>query len=108
MRAIGRYCHRRSSRRSPGSQTRSVRTCQGLRPRRAIDIAIRLASYQAQWIRQHRWHPTQVIEEHENGALTLKMKVGALDAIKRLVIGFGSEAQVIEPQGLGRCKSPEQ
>jgi len=30
------------------------------------------------------------------------MKVGALDAAKRLVIGFGSEAQVIEPQGLGR------
>ena len=64
------------------------------------DISIRFTPYQAQWIREHRWHPTQVIEEHENGALTLKMKVGALEAVKRWVMRYGSEAQVLEPQEL--------
>lgn len=34
MRAAGHYGHRRSSWRSPGSRARSVRACQGLRPRR--------------------------------------------------------------------------
>jgi proteasome accessory factor B len=64
------------------------------------DITIRFTPYQAQWIREHRWHPTQVIEKHQNGALTLKMKVGALEAVKRWVMRYGSEAQVLEPQEL--------
>jgi len=34
MRAVSAYRHRRSSWRSPGSRARSVRACQGLRPRR--------------------------------------------------------------------------
>lgn len=34
MRAVGHYRRRRSDWRSPGSRARSVRACQGLRPRR--------------------------------------------------------------------------
>ena len=34
MRAVGSYCRRRSSWRSPGFRAKSVHACQGLRPRR--------------------------------------------------------------------------
>ena len=64
------------------------------------DVSIRFTPYQAQWIREHRWHPSQVIVEHEHGGLTLTMKVGALEAIKRWVMRYGSEAEVLEPQEL--------
>lgn len=64
------------------------------------DVAIRFTPYQSQWIREHRWHPTQVIEEHRNGGLTLRMRVGALDAIRRWIMRYGSEAEVLEPQEL--------
>ncbi|HWR00599.1 MAG TPA: WYL domain-containing protein, partial [Chlorobaculum sp.] len=37
------------------------------------DISIRFTPYQSQWIREHRWHPTQQIEEHEDGSLTLRL-----------------------------------
>lgn len=64
------------------------------------EVAIRFTPYQAQWIREHRWHPTQTVEEHENGGLTLRMRVGALDAIRRWVMRYGSEAVVLEPREL--------
>ncbi len=63
-------------------------------------VSIRFTPYQAQWIREHRWHPTQSVAEHENGGLTLTMKVGALEAIRRWIMRYGSEAEVLEPQEL--------
>ena len=63
-------------------------------------VSIRFTPYQAQWIREHRWHPTQRVVEHENGGLTLTMEVGALEAIKRWIMRYGSEAEVLEPQEL--------
>jgi len=66
----------------------------------AYDVVIRFTPYQAQWIREHRWHPTQQIDEHENGSITLHMKVSALDAVKRWVMRYGKEAEVLEPEEL--------
>ena len=63
-------------------------------------VSISFTPYQAQWIREHTWHPTQTIEERNDGSLILNMKVGALDAIKRWVMRYGSEAEVLEPQEL--------
>ncbi|HWQ26322.1 MAG TPA: WYL domain-containing protein [Chlorobaculum sp.] len=64
------------------------------------DVTIRFTPYQAQWIREHRWHSTQKIEEHTDGSLILKMQVGALEAVKRWVMRYGSEAEALEPQEL--------
>lgn len=61
------------------------------------DIVIRFTPYQAQWIREHRWHPSQSIEEHRDGSLTLTFCVGALDAVKRWVMRYGSQAEVLAP-----------
>lgn len=63
-------------------------------------IAIRFTPYQSQWIKEHRWHPTQQIEEREDGSITLHMKVSALDAVKRWVMRYGKEAEVLEPEEL--------
>lgn len=63
-------------------------------------IVIRFTPYQSQWIKEHRWHPTQQIEEHEDGSITLYMKVSALDAVKRWVMRYGKEAEVVEPEEL--------
>jgi len=63
-------------------------------------IAICFTPYQSQWIKEHRWHPTQQIEEHEDGSITLHMNVSALDAVKRWVMRYGKEAEVLEPEEL--------
>jgi predicted DNA-binding transcriptional regulator YafY len=64
------------------------------------DIAIRFTPYQSQWIREHRWHSTQQIEEHDDGSVTLNLTVGALDAVKRWVMRYGAQAEVLEPREL--------
>jgi predicted DNA-binding transcriptional regulator YafY len=64
------------------------------------DITVRFTPYQSQWIRERRWHPTQSIQEHEDGSLTLTLNVGALDAVKRWIMHYGAEAEVLEPEEL--------
>ena len=64
------------------------------------NVAIRFSPFQSQWIREHQWHSSQKIEEFKDGSLILKMQVGALDAVKRWVMRYGSEAEVLEPQEL--------
>ena len=67
---------------------------------RIHDVSIRFTAYQAQWIQEHRWHATQQIEEHEDGSVVLKMRVGALDAVLHWVMRYGKEAEVLEPAEL--------
>jgi proteasome accessory factor B len=64
------------------------------------DVAIRFTPYQSQWIREHRWHPSQKIDEHDDGSLTLNLTVSALDAVKRWVMRYGAHAEVLEPPEL--------
>ena len=45
-------------------------------------------------------HPTQSIDERNVGSLVLKLKAGALDGVKRWVMRFGTEAEVLSPREL--------
>ncbi len=64
------------------------------------DIAVKFTPYQSQWIREHRWHDSQQIEEHDDGSLTLRFTVTALDAVKRWVMRYGAQAEVLQPSEL--------
>ncbi|EKQ67002.1 putative transcriptional regulator [Leptolyngbyaceae cyanobacterium JSC-12] len=54
----------------------------------------------APYIRERRWHPTQEIQEHSDGSLTLRMVVRGLNDLKRWVLGYGKGAIVREPPEL--------
>jgi predicted DNA-binding transcriptional regulator YafY len=54
-------------------------------------------SYQARYMRGREWHPTQKMEEHDDGSLTLSFQTGAVDEVKRWVLGFGGHARVLAP-----------
>ena len=64
------------------------------------NIVIRFDEYQARWIRERQWHPSQQIEELPSGELILRLRVGGLGEVKRWVMGYGSHAQVLEPESL--------
>lgn len=64
------------------------------------EVSIRFSAYQAPWIRERQWHPTQRIELLEDGGLIVRFHVSGLDAIKRWVMRYGKEAEVLEPQKL--------
>ncbi|MDA0865389.1 MAG: WYL domain-containing protein [Cyanobacteria bacterium] len=54
----------------------------------------------APYIRERRWHPTQQIEEHGDGSLTLRLVVRGLNEVKRWVLFYGKGARVLGPPAL--------
>ena len=65
-----------------------------------FSVAIWFNSSSAPFIRERRWHVTQEITEHQDGSLTLHMITEGLNVLKRLVLGYGKEAKVLEPPEL--------
>lgn len=70
------------------------------RGNQSFSVAIWFDPATAPFIRERRWHPTQDIEEHPDGSLTLQMEVPGLNDIKRWVLGYGKGAVVKAPPEL--------
>lgn len=66
----------------------------------AADVAIRFDADWARRIRERVWHPSQVIEEHPDGALTLRMTVEGLPLVASWVLGFAGHAVPLSPPRL--------
>ena len=62
-----------------------------------IDVKIRFSKRVADYIRERAWHPTQEIVKHDDGDVILSMTVNHLLELKRWVLSWGDEAQVLEP-----------
>lgn len=69
---------------------------------RPANVAIRFAQRQARWIRERSWHRTQRIQERLDGGCVLRMRVAVTSELKRWVMQFGDEAEVLGPRGLRR------
>ena len=64
------------------------------------EVKVRFSPAQAPYIKERTWHPSQQIETEDDGSIVLTMYVADLDEVKRWLIGFGAEAQVLEPDEL--------
>lgn len=74
----------------------------------AQDIAIRFDAYQARWIREREWHPTQEpLEELPDGSVILRFRSGGINEIKRWVMQWGSHAEVLQPAELREAVEQE-
>jgi predicted DNA-binding transcriptional regulator YafY len=65
-----------------------------------VPVTIWFDASTAPYIRERRWHPTQEIQEHPDGSLTLHLVVGGLCELKRWILGYGKGAVVREPPEL--------
>jgi predicted DNA-binding transcriptional regulator YafY len=70
-------------------------------------VAVRFAPRQARWIRERRWHKSARVQEELNGGLVLHLKIAETTEIKRWVLQFGSEAEVLKPASLRRAVAEE-
>ncbi|WP_448527312.1 helix-turn-helix transcriptional regulator [Parathermosynechococcus lividus] len=61
----------------------------------------------APYIRERRWHPTQQIEEHADGSLTLRFVARGLNEVKRWVLFYGRGARVLKPPALVKMVKEE-
>lgn len=65
------------------------------------EVEILFDQYQARWIRERsQFHTTEERAEQPDGSLLLRMKVTALDGVKRFVMQYGAHATVIKPKEL--------
>ena len=69
---------------------------------RPVNVSIWFDPYQARWIRERRWHPTQTLDLQDDGSLTLHFKVTGLDEVARWVLSYGEHAIVLRPARLRR------
>jgi len=63
-------------------------------------VEIWFSAQSAPFVRERRWHPTQVIHENPDGSLVLQMTVRGMNDVKRWVLGYGQEAVVKSPPEL--------
>ena len=54
----------------------------------------------ARYIRDRLWHPSQKLRELPDGRLELIMRVADTLEVRRWILGYGPEAEVVEPAGL--------
>lgn len=72
-----------------------------------VTARIKFSPYQAQWIREKRWHPTQTIEELPDGSLILTLTVRGISDLKRWVLKYGAGAEVLSPAELRQAVAEE-
>jgi predicted DNA-binding transcriptional regulator YafY len=54
----------------------------------------------ARYIRDRLWHPTQKIRELPDGRLEMTLRVADTLEVRRFILGYGGQAEVVEPQSL--------
>lgn len=64
------------------------------------EIVVLVSSPTAPYVRERQWHPSQQVEEHPDGALTLRFQTGALAAVHRWVLYYGAGVEVLAPPAL--------
>ena len=74
---------------------------------KAVAVSVRFAARQARWIRERRWHKSARVQEQLDGGLVLHLQVAETSEIKRWVLQFGSEAEILRPASLRRAVAQE-
>lgn len=64
------------------------------------DVVLRLSPRWKTYARSHRWHSSQQVSEDGVGRVLVRMRVRTCSEFEAFVLGFGGEAEVVEPAGL--------
>ena len=65
-----------------------------------VEVVVRFDAYQARWIRERRFHPSQQLEEQADGGVVLRMWTSGLGEVRRWVMQYGGHAEVLAPAAL--------
>jgi len=63
-------------------------------------VVLRFTPFRARWVRHQRWHRDQEMEEHPDGALTLRFPVSHFPEVKMEILKFGADCEVLAPETL--------
>jgi len=63
-------------------------------------VVLRFTPFRARWVRHQRWHRDQEMEEHADGALTLRFPVSHFPEVRMEILKFGADCEVLAPPTL--------
>lgn len=63
-------------------------------------VKLKFSPYQARYIKERVWHPTQTMKENKDGSVVLSFSVKGLSDVKSWVLYHGSEVEVLQPKEL--------
>ena len=63
-------------------------------------VRIRFSPEQASYVMERHWHDSQRFIPQDDGGVIMELQVGNLWEVKRWLIGWGADAQVLEPSEL--------
>lgn len=63
-------------------------------------VRLRFAPSAAKYIREKVYHPSQSVQAHPDGGLTLQFSLRSLTEVRRWIMSWGSECEVLEPAEL--------
>lgn len=69
-------------------------------PGKEYNVVIRFSKETARWVMERTWHQKQRVKKHRDGSITLSFPVPALYEIKRWVLQWGADAEVLKPKQL--------
>jgi predicted DNA-binding transcriptional regulator YafY len=76
----------------------SFRTVRGGGPPQTVRLRFQPAA--ARYVRERTWHPTQKLDNKKNGSLEMTLKVNHLLEVRRWVLSWGRECEVLSPAQL--------
>jgi len=65
-----------------------------------LSVTLKFTAEQAPYVRERVWHPSQRLEDQEDGSLILRFQASGEFEMMRWILGWGSEVEVIEPPEL--------
>jgi proteasome accessory factor B len=65
-----------------------------------FEVVIQFNELVADYIREKKWHESQVLRELKDGGLELRMKLSSLAEVERWVLGWAGNARVLQPPAL--------
>lgn len=65
-----------------------------------VDVVIRFSAAVAKRAAETRWHPSQRLEPQDDGTLVWRGRVAGLREIRIWILGWGADAEVLEPSEL--------
>jgi predicted DNA-binding transcriptional regulator YafY len=66
----------------------------------ATRVVVRFSRAWATQVRERTWHPSQHVDETDDGGVLLTMEVGGTAELVSWILSFGPGAEVLEPAGL--------
>lgn len=63
-------------------------------------VVVRFKPRAARYIRERKWHHSQELTEHSDGSCTLKFTTASIDEVKRWLLTYGADVQVLKPGSL--------